>query len=54
MAKAAEGRNAAQDDPIVHAVHAALRADPQERAAVVGSGEVSSFPETLDDAIRGM
>ncbi|GAB4821405.1 hypothetical protein N2152v2_008451 [Parachlorella kessleri] len=52
MAKAAEGRNVARDDPVVHAVHAALRADPQERAAVVSSGEVSSFPETLEDAIR--
>ena len=30
MAKAAEGRNAAVDDPLTHAVHAALRPDPEE------------------------
>jgi hypothetical protein len=54
MAKAAEGRNEAQDDPVVHAVHAALRPKPAERAAAAAAGgEVSAFPETLEDAIKG-
>lgn len=49
VAKAAEGRNEAQDDPVVHAVHAALRPQPAEKA----EGVVNHFPETLDDAIKG-
>lgn len=44
MAKAAEGRNRAEDNPVDHALHDALRLERGERP------EVSAFPETLGDA----
>ncbi|PSC73758.1 histamine H2 receptor isoform X2 isoform A [Micractinium conductrix] len=45
MAKAAEGRNQAEDNPIDHALHDALKLERGEKP------EVSAFPETLDDAV---
>ncbi|KAI7842082.1 hypothetical protein COHA_004277 [Chlorella ohadii] len=45
MAKAAEGRNVAEDNPIDHALHDALKLERGEKP------ETSAFPETLDDAL---
>ncbi|KAI3424797.1 hypothetical protein D9Q98_008183 [Chlorella vulgaris] len=45
MAKAAEGRNQAQDNSVNHALHSAFRPEPYERP------ETSAFPETLGDAL---
>ncbi|PRW45637.1 hypothetical protein C2E21_6004 [Chlorella sorokiniana] len=45
MAKAAEGRNMAEDNPIDHALHDALKLERGEKP------ETSAFPETLDDAL---
>ncbi|KAL4437331.1 hypothetical protein ABPG75_004470 [Micractinium tetrahymenae] len=44
MAKAAEGRNKSEDNPVDHALHDALKPEKGEKP------EVSAFPETLGDA----